>query len=191
WIVSAKGRRVLPEAFDFQDFIQTDAAINPGNSGGPLVNLRGEVVGLNTASLGEGNRGIGFAIPSNLAQRAIPDFVNYGQIIRGSLGAFMHAVDPDSIPGLPETKFAVQVDHAVPGHAADKAGLQAGDIIIDSPDFSFPTIRDLQRRIAVTSPDSEVVLSVFRGGKSLKKKVRMEKAPPAPYALPGEQEWGV
>jgi serine protease Do len=188
-IVSAKGRSGLLENVDVQDFIQTDAAINPGNSGGPLVNLKGEVIGINTATLGEGNKGIGFAIPSNLARSATDQLRQYGRITRGWLGIFLHGVEPVAASDLKTP--AVAIDYVVPKSPAAKAGLEAGDMIIGFAGQAFVDARELQRKIAGTKPGTTIELTLVRDGKQLQRTVTIELQPKQPVALPGEMEWGI
>lgn len=190
-IVSATGRHDLLKNIEVQDFIQTDAAINPGNSGGPLVNLKGDVIGINTATLGEGNKGIGFAISSNLAKAAVPELRDYGQIRRGWLGVFLHTVDQDSAKRQGLTTAAIELDYIVPNSPAEKAGLQAGDWIVAFQGQSFRDAESLQRRITTTRPDTTVKLQIRRGAKSETVSVTLATQPSQPDTLPGEREWGV
>ena len=190
-IVSATGRSGLLENVDVQDFIQTDAAINPGNSGGPLVNLKGEVVGINTASLGDGNKGIGFAIPSNLARSASEQLRRHGRISRGWLGIFLHGVQPVADASNGPKTWGVAIDYVIPTGPADKAGLQAGDIIFEFDGQPFTSPRDLQQRIAGTKPGTSVKLRLLRDAKLLERPVEVEDQPKQPAALPGEREWGI
>lgn len=187
-IVSATGRHGLLKNIEVQDFIQTDAAINPGNSGGPLVNLKGEVIGINTATLGEGNKGIGFAISSNLAKMAVPQLRDYGQIRRGWLGVFLHTVDPDPTR---QEGAAIELDYIVPNSPAEKAGLKAGDWIVEFQGQAFRDAESLQRRITSTQPDMPVELQIRRGKKTELVKVTLATQPAQPDMLPGELEWGV
>jgi serine protease Do len=186
-IVSATGRSGLLAQVDVQDFIQTDAAINPGNSGGPLVNLRGEIIGINTATLGEGNKGIGFAIPSNLAKSATEQLLQYGRIRRGWLGIFLHGVEP----ALGMKTAAVAIDYVVPMSPAAKAGLEAGDLITQFNGGTFSTTHELQRQITATKPGTEVTLTVQRDKDSRQISVTIDLQPKEPVLLPGEREWGV
>lgn len=190
-IVSATGRHDLLKNIEVQDFIQTDAAINPGNSGGPLVNLKGDVIGINTATLGEGNKGIGFAISSNLAKAAVPELRDYGQIRRGWLGVFLHTVDPDTAKRQGLTTVAIELDYIVPNSPAEKSGLQAGDWIVEFQGQAFRDAESLQRRITTTRPDTTVKLKVRRGAKSESISVTLATQPSQPDTLPGEREWGV
>src|ERR1700726_4378436 len=132
-IVSALGRTgINPEPGGYEDFIQTDASINPGNSGGALVNLRGELVGINSAILSRtgGNIGIGFAIPVNMVHSVMDQLIKYGQVKRGILGVSMYTVTPDIAHslGLPNALGAL-VSQVVDGSPAEKAGIHTGDVI--------------------------------------------------------------
>jgi serine protease Do len=186
-IVSATGRSGLLAHVDVQDFIQTDAAINPGNSGGPLVNLKGEVIGINTATLGQGNKGIGFAIPSNLAKSATDQLLQYGRISRGWLGIFLHGVEP----ALGMKTAAVAVDYVVPMSPAETAGLAAGDLITHFNGTAFSTTHELQRQITATKPGTKVSLTVERDHEVQEISVTIALQPKDPVTLPGEREWGV
>ncbi len=190
-IVSATGRHDLLQNMDVQDFIQTDAAINPGNSGGPLVNLKGDVIGINTATLGEGNKGIGFAISSNLAKMAVPQLRDYGQIRRGWLGVFLHTIDMDTAQQHGSTSAAIELDYIVPNSPAEKAGLRAGDWIVEFQGQTFRDADSLQRRITTTQPDTTVKLKIRRGQKFETISVVLATQPAQPDMLPGEREWGV
>lgn len=190
-IVSATGRHDLMKNIDVQDFIQTDAAINPGNSGGPLVNLKGDVIGINTATLGEGNKGIGFAISSNLAKAAVPQLRDYGQIRRGWLGIFLHTIDAETASQHGWSAAAIELDYIVPNSPAEKAGLKAGDWIVEFQGQKFRDAESLQRRITTTQPDTEVTLQIRRDREFQTVKVTLATQPTQPDTLPGEREWGV
>ena len=171
-IVSALGRSGLGIE-GYEDFIQTDASINPGNSGGALVNLNGELIGINTAILspgGGGNVGIGFAIPVNMMQLVIEQLKQYGEVQRGMLGAMVQDLTPDLAAafGLPGGmgQGAVIVD-IEPNSSAQKAGLQRGDIIVainNSPVNNATTVRN---RIGLLRVGQEVALNVLRRGQML------------------------
>jgi serine protease Do len=167
-IISAKGRSDIGISA-YEDFLQTDAPINPGNSGGPLVNMRGEVVGMNTAitTSGDGQfAGVGFAIPSNMIKTMLPTLIKGGQISRGVLGVVIQDVTKD-LAGqfkLPEAAGAL-VSQVNKGSPADKAGLQAGDVIVS---FDGKPVRDthaLRNLVAATAPGTSVSLGVIRNGK--------------------------
>ena len=190
-IVSATGRHDLLKNMEVQDFIQTDAAINPGNSGGPLVNLKGDVIGINTATLGEGNKGIGFAISSNLAKAAWPQLRDHGQILRGWLGVFLHTVDLESAKQQNLETVAIELDYIVPNSPAEKAGLRAGDWIVEFQGQVFRDAESLHRRITATPPDTTVSLRISRKGKFELLPAKLARQPGQPDTLPGEREWGL
>jgi len=190
-IVSATGRSNLLENVDVQDFIQTDAAINPGNSGGPLVNLRGEVIGINTAILGQDNKGIGFAIPSNLASSACRQLRDHGRISRGWLGVFVHGLDQKGARELNVSPPAVVVDYVIPGSPAEKGNLRAGDVIVAFKGNSVQSARQLQRQISQTKPQTTIAIQAVRDGTPFDANVTLVQQPHEPYMLPGEREWGI
>jgi serine protease Do len=161
-IISAKGRIIGAGPYD--DFLQTDAAINPGNSGGPLFNMDGEVVGINTAIVAQG-QGIGFAIPINLAVELLPQ-LKKGKVVRGWLGVMIQDMNEELAQsmGLKDTD-GVLVSDVVKGAPAEKAGLRRGDIIVqvDGDDIEEATV--LSRKIAGTEPGSNIKVTVIRDGK--------------------------
>jgi len=190
-IISALGRRDLLENFDGEDLVQTDAAINPGNSGGPLVNLKGQVIGINTFIIGEGNLGIGFAIPSNTVKRAFKDFRDLGQIRRGWLGLLMHEVVPVDERAKSENELWMQIDYCIPGSPAAKGGLKPGDVITRIDDQSFRSTREMRQIIERKEPDKTQTLLVIRGERKLEIPLIVQVTPKNPRVLPGEQEWGI
>ncbi|MGO9371861.1 MAG: PDZ domain-containing protein, partial [Syntrophobacteraceae bacterium] len=167
----AKGRVIGAGPYD--DFIQTDASINPGNSGGPLFNMRGEVVGINTAIIAEG-QGIGFAIPINTAKPLIPQLEAKGEVTRGYLGVNIQTVTPElaSALRLEDPKGALVAD-VVPGGPADKAGIKRGDLIISYDGNAVGDSHDLPALVAATSVDKEVPMTVMRDGREQKISVRI------------------
>ncbi len=167
-IVSAKGRDIVPGR-QFQTFIQTDAAINPGNSGGPLVNMNGEVIGINTAILSETNAyaGVGFALPS----KTVVDVYNQliapeHKVSRGSIGIMFDAVENPAIARVYGSGTGVTVSSVVPGSPADNAGLKVGDTITSVDGKKVSKGADLVADIASRKPGSKVNLSFLRNGKS-------------------------
>ena len=166
-IVSAKHRRINPEpgARRFDDFIQTDAAINPGNSGGPLLNLAGEVVGINTAINPRANT-IGFAVPINMAKTILPQLKATGRVSRGWLGVYIQAIDEDTaeLLGL-ESRQGALVSKVEPGSPADDAGIQRGDVIVEFEGEPIEEMDALPRKVATTSLGSELEVTVLRKGK--------------------------
>ncbi len=173
-IISAKGRSITGGAFD--DFLQTDAAINPGNSGGPLVNMSGEVVGINSAILSRsgGNVGIGFAIPVNMARRIYTELAAKGKVTRGWLGVSIQPLTPELAKGfgLKDPKGVLIAD-VVQDSPAAKAGINAGDIIMEFDKKKVDTPQDLQKVVALTAPGKGVPLKVWRdkGEKMLEIKI--------------------
>jgi len=174
-IVSQKGRVIGAGPYD--NFIQTDASINPGNSGGPLFNLRGEVVGLNTAIVA-GGQGIGFATPVNMVKEILLQLKEGGKITRGWIGVTIQEVTPDIANsfGLKEPKGAL-VSSVIPGDPAEKAGIKTGDILIEFDAKEITELGDLPRTVAATSPGKNVAVKIVRDGteKVLELKVGKKK----------------
>ena len=169
-IVSALGRSgINPEGYE--DFIQTDASINPGNSGGALVNLRGELVGINSAILSRsgGNIGIGFAIPVNMVKNVMAQLIRYGEVKRGVLGVNIYDVTPDIAKefGLSESSGAL-VAGVIPGSAADRAGVKTGDIITSLNGVQMKTAGELRNAIGMLRVGSTVQIGLLRDGKPRK-----------------------
>jgi Do/DeqQ family serine protease len=166
-IVSALGRqlRIIEDQFRIENFIQTDAAINPGNSGGALVNLRGELIGINTAIASRTRRteGYGFAIPSALVERVATDLIAYGEVRRGYLGVSILPVQAERAEelGLEEIR-GVYIDDVEPGSAADRAGLQGGDVVTSIMGEPVNAPNDLQSLIARKRPGDTVAVGVWR-----------------------------
>ena len=181
-IVSAKGRSSVIGSVDYEDFIQTDAAINPGNSGGALVNLDGELVGINTAIATGGfmrsSAGVGFAIPTNLAKTIMNDLIAEGRVIRAWLGVFIQDVN-DGIAkalDLPDRKGAV-VTEVVEGSPADKAGFKIEDVVVT---FGGTKIRDsshLKNLVSSTRPETRQDVKIIRRGRSRTLKVDLAELP--------------
>ncbi len=170
-IVSAKGRVIGSGPFD--NFIQTDASINPGNSGGPLINMRGEVIGINTAIIPSG-QGIGFAIPINMAKEIVPQLEEKGHVTRGWLGVSIQEVTPALAKSfdLKEKKGAL-VSQVVPGSPAEKAGIEQGDVIVEFDGKEVPASKDLPRMVASTPVGKAVTLKLWRNGKVLDRQVKV------------------
>ncbi|MFT6270447.1 MAG: serine protease DegQ [Alphaproteobacteria bacterium] len=180
-IVSALGRSGL-NIGGYEDFIQTDAAINRGNSGGALVNLRGELVGINTAIFGPngGNVGIGFAIPSNMMQSLVDQIIEFGEVRRGLLGIIGGDVDSGLAEAFnSEVNIGAFVNEVAPGTAAEKAGLKAGDIITEINGNGLTGFNELRAKIASLGAGAEVELTVIRSGKAQKVEVVLDAASPA------------
>lgn len=173
-IVSATGRDIGTQ--QFQKFIQTDAAINPGNSGGPLLNIRGEVIGINTAIATQsgGYQGIGFALPVNMAVKVYNDIIKTGRVTRGSIGVSWNREEkPETLQAL-GFKDGVLIGAVTPGGPADKAGLKAEDVILSMNGKTVKDGDDLVSRVAETSVGSTVTLMVDRNGQRLEKKITIE-----------------
>jgi serine protease Do len=173
-IISSKGR---PNRTDFfGDLLQTNAAINPGNSGGPLINLRGEVIGINTAIISRtgGSQGIGFAIPSNTVRTALESLLKHGRIIRGYLGILSRALQADQ--SGPESE-GVAVDEVVPGSPAAQAKMQKGDVIRKFDGHDVKNINGLRSLVAQIELNKNVELEVVRNGKPLKVTAQIKEQP--------------
>jgi serine protease Do len=159
-IVSAKGRTIGAGPYD--DFIQTDASINPGNSGGPLFNLRGQVVGINTAINPQG-KGIGFAIPIDAVKSVLPQLIATGHVSRGRLGVVIQGMDEDLAKALGlDHAHGALVEDVEPGSPADKAGIKAGDVIVAVDGHDVPHSEDLPRSVAAHKPGTHTKLTVVR-----------------------------
>lgn len=169
-IVSALGRqlRIIEDQFRIENFIQTDAAINPGNSGGALVNLDGELIGINTAiaSRSRSSEGYGFAIPSLLMDRVVTDLIAYGEVRRGYLGVSILPVDADVAEelGMEEIR-GVYIRDVRGGSAADRAGIESGDVVVSISGKPVNAPNDLQSLIARQRPGDEVRVEVWREGR--------------------------
>ena len=172
-IVSAKGRVIGSGPYD--DFIQTDASINPGNSGGPLLNMNGEVVGINTAIVAQG-QGIGFAIPVNLARGVIRQLEQSGSVTRGWLGVGIQDLTPELAEyyGIKDEN-GVLVAQVFEGDPADKAGIKANDIIIAVDDKPVKTSRELTATIANIPVGKKTPITILRDGKEKTVKVKIAK----------------
>jgi len=167
-VVSAQSRPFTTDGRT-NEMIQTDAAINPGNSGGPLLNLRGEVIGINTMIFtngrAEGNIGIGFAVPTNTVRDLLPQLMQ-GKVVRGRIGLQMTAVPRDSYQefGLKSRAGAV-VSSVAPGGPAEKAGVKPGDVIVEYNGKAIQNTTDLQKMVSATKPGASAAVKVIRNGK--------------------------
>src|SRR5207245_2263095 len=180
-IISSKGRPNRTDAFG--DLLQTNAAINPGNSGGPLINLRGEVIGINTAIISRsgGSQGIGFAIPSNTIRTALESLLKQGRIIRGYLGILSRALQPGQNGTEGE---GVVIDEIVPGSPAAQAHLEKGDIIRKFDGHDVKNFSALRSWVAQTELNKNVELEIVRDGKPLSVTTQI-KEQPANYETAG------
>jgi Do/DeqQ family serine protease len=176
-VISAKGRPITVEDRSFRNLLQTDASINPGNSGGPLLNLDGEVIGINTAVNAQA-QGIGFAIPSNTVKTVLEDLIKKGKVTRGWLGVSIQEVTPGvaSYFGLPKLE-GVLVRDVVAGGPAEKAGIQQGDIIIRWNGESVAGPDDLLQKVQEAGPGKKVELTVWRDQKMVKVTVTLGERP--------------
>ena len=174
-IVSAKGRSLGFGAYD--DYIQTDASLNPGNSGGPLFNLKGEVVGVNTAIVARG-QGIGFAIPIDLAEFVIKQLKSDGKVVRGWLGVYVQKITPEIAASfdLEEDEGALVSDLAQ-GGPAEKAGIKRGDVVIEFDGKKVSDVSDLTNYAAETAPGTEVDVKIIDDGKTKTVKVKLGNFP--------------
>jgi serine protease Do len=175
-IISAKGRADVGVA-DFEDFIQTDAAINPGNSGGALVNLQGEVIGINTAiaSRTGGYMGIGFAIPSNMAKKVMNDLVNKGRVTRGFLGIQIQNITESIAKRLKieDSSNGIVVGEVTPNSPAQKAGMQPYDVIIELNGNKVNDVSSFRNNIASNNPGETVKLGIIRDGKKITVNIKL------------------
>jgi serine protease Do len=179
-IVSAKGRSNIIRGQSYEDFIQTDAAINPGNSGGALLNMKGELIGINTAIATGGyeksNRGVGFAIPSNMSKRIMSDLIDRGYVTRSWLGVYIQPLDADAAKALDmESRDGALVTQVVPDSPAAVGGVQEGDVIIrfDNNNISDPS--KLRNIVSLMAPGSKSDVIVVREGSNKVLKVVLEE----------------
>ncbi len=179
-IVSALSRDIniiRSGSYAIENFIQTDAAINPGNSGGALVNARGEVIGINTAiKTGTGTYiGYGFAVPINMAKTVMDDFIKYGEVRRGYIGVQIEAVTPTAAEGLGLGKpRGVYISNVLPGKAADKAGIKAGDVILEVEGVKVNKPNQLQAKVGSYNPGDEITLLLWKDGREVKYDIVLE-----------------
>jgi Do/DeqQ family serine protease len=191
-IISATGRQGVGVA-TYESFIQTDAAINPGNSGGPLVNLDGKVIGINTAIVSVG-QGIGFAIPTSMARRVMPQLLASGRVTRGWLGIRIQPLTEDLAQsfGTKENEGVLVAD-VMPGGPAEAGGLKAGDVILDFEGQRTAEVPDLQRVVADTPPGKAARVTILREGKRETREIRIGEMPGDQVAaVPrGAERWGL
>ncbi len=181
-IISAVGRVSVGIA-DYEDFIQTDAAINPGNSGGPLVNIKGEIIGINTAIFSKtgGYQGIGFAVPSNLARSVMEDLIKYGKKTRGWLGVSIQSLTPELAEkfGIEDADGAL-VGDVVKGSPAEKAGIMRGDIVLEYNGKKVKSADSLRNAVAQTKAGAQVNIKILRKGKEYNIAVTITESPKEP-----------
>ncbi len=193
-IVSAKGRVIGAGPYD--DFIQTDASINPGNSGGPLFNLQGEVVGINTAIIPNG-QGIGFAVPVNLAKALLPQLEAKGEVTRGYLGVNIQAITPELAKSLDlKDKKGALVADVTKGSPAEAAGIKRGDVIVGFDGKDIAEVHNLAPLVAATPVGKEVPVTILRNGAEQTLRVKVGRMPGERDELSGQAEpaqgkWGL
>ncbi len=181
-IISAKGRAIgiIEQGAGYENFIQTDAAINPGNSGGALVNMNGELIGVNSAiaSRSGGNEGIGFAVPANLAKSVMKSLIKDGKVSRGYLGIYGNSVDRTMARGLGlEESHGVIVGTVEDGTPADRAGLKEGDVITTLDGKKVQTYAKFRTDVATREPGTEIKLGIFRDGERMTLNVTLGELP--------------
>ena len=184
-IVSALGRSNIMNAQSYEDFIQTDAAINPGNSGGALLNMEGELIGINTAIATGGyeksNRGVGFAIPSNMSERIMSDLIDKGYVTRAWLGVYIQEIDSEIAEAFDiDTRNGALITDVVEDSPAEDAGIQEGDVIVA---FNGKTIADpanLKNVVSLTAPDSKNKVKLVRDGETKIMDVVLKELPDSP-----------
>ncbi len=178
-IISAVGRANVGIA-DYEDFIQTDAAINPGNSGGPLVNLKAEVIGINSAIFTRtgGYQGIGFAIPSNMAKSVMDSLIKHQKVIRGWLGVVIQDISEELAEsfGLPSQE-GVLIGDVTPNSPAEKGGMERGDVVLKYEGRDVKDVNDLRNLVARTSVGTEASVEVFRDSKPVHLKIIIGEQP--------------
>lgn len=182
-VISAKGRAGVGDGSGggtryYQDFLQTDASINPGNSGGPLVNLAGEVIGINTAILGPGgNIGIGFAVPSEMAKPVAKELIAVGKVRRPYLGLSMQEYSAELAKAMRGPEKGALVQQLTKGAPAEKAGVRRGDVLTKVDDKPILTSRDVQRQVLTHRVGDAVRLEVWRDGKTVSLSAQTEELP--------------
>ncbi len=190
-IISAKGRQNVGLGTTYQNFIQTDAAINPGNSGGALVNLRGELIGINTAIATRSGtfQGVGFAIPVNMARRIMESLQRHGRVLHGWLGVQVQAVDENMADALGlERPTGALVADVLADTPAARAGLRRGDLVLELDGQTVDSSQDLVNRVGMSAPGTDVVLTVLRDGRRHEITVRLGERGETADAGSGSQE---
>ena len=184
-IVSAIGRSNILDSGSYEDFIQTDAAINPGNSGGALLNMDGELIGINTAiatgGYEKGNRGVGFAIPSSMANRIMSDLIDKGYVTRSWLGVIIQDLDSETSDALDiDTRNGALIADVVKDSPAEAAGIQEGDVIIEFNGKSIANTANLKNVVSLSTPESTNRVKVIRDGTPKTVKVTLQELPENP-----------
>ena len=179
-IVSAMGRSNIIRGQSYEDFIQTDAAINPGNSGGALLNMKGELIGINTAiatgGYEKGNRGVGFAIPSNMSKRIMSDLIDKGYVTRSWLGVYIQPLDADAAKALEmESRDGALITQVVNDSPAEVAGIEEGDVIVSFDNKKISDPSNLRNIVSLMPPGSKSDIVVFRNGNKKILKVTLQE----------------
>lgn len=188
-IISALGRSGIGIT-DYEDFIQTDAAINPGNSGGALINIKGELIGINNAifTTSGGYQGIGFAIPSNMAKNVMESIINLGKVIRGWLGVQIQPITPELAKQFNiKDEIGVLLTHVVEGSPADKAGLKSGDFIKEYDSKKIENLFHFKNMVASTKPGTIVRMKILRDGDLLTATAKIGELPIEPQIVSSGQ----
>ena len=172
-VISAKNRKIHAQDVNFDDFLQTDAAINPGNSGGPLLNMAGEVVGINTTIIPYA-QGMGFAVPVNKAKEIIGDLVSFGRVKRGWLGVSIRGITPEMAKAYGvKGKDGAMINDVFKGDPADKAGIKRGDVVVEINGQKVKDADDFVAKVRTMAPNSVARLKVIRKGKEKTFNVRL------------------
>ncbi|MCR5346452.1 MAG: Do family serine endopeptidase [Fretibacterium sp.] len=185
-VISAKDRSIHAQDVNFDGFLQTDAAINPGNSGGPLLNMDGQVVGINTAIIPYA-QGLGFAIPVNMAKEVMNDLVSYGKVKRGWLGVSIQNVTPEIARayGVKGEGGAI-VSDVFGDSAAERAGVRRGDVVIELNGEKVKDVNWFVQKVRTLTPGSTATLQVVRNGRKMTLKVKLDERPDSADARPGQ-----
>jgi len=184
-IVSALGRSNIMNAQSYEDFIQTDAAINPGNSGGALLNMDGELIGINTAiatgGYEKGNRGVGFAIPSNMTERIMSDLIDKGYVTRAWLGVYIQELDSETAEALDiNTRNGALITDVVEDSPAEEAGIKEGDVIVAFNGKRIADPANLKNVVSLTAPESTNKVKLVRNGNTKTMDVVLKELPDNP-----------
>ncbi len=189
-IVSALGRSVQATGA-YEDYIQTDAAINPGNSGGALVNIDGELIGINTMIYTRtgGSMGIGFAIPINMARRIMNDLITKGEVVRGWIGVTIQNIDEATrdVMDLPPGQ-GVLIGNVTEGDPADRAGIEAGDVILSLNGKTMSNVNELRNTVAAIDPGMEIPVVVYRNGDRKELSIKIGRREPEEVAAAGGRQ---
>ncbi|SHG62184.1 Do/DeqQ family serine protease [Thermosyntropha lipolytica DSM 11003] len=175
-VISAKGRPLSIDGRIYKNLIQTDAAINPGNSGGPLLNTKGEVIGINTAVNAQA-QGIGFAIPINTAREVLQELIKKGKVVRPYMGVYLQTVDKEIASYLNIEEAGAIIAGVVAGSPAEKAGLRQYDVIVGIDKEKVKTSEDVQRILSKKKVNDKVMLEIIREGKTMLVTVQLAEKP--------------